>query len=55
MGVAKVLFFLEGRVTYIIGSKGIIRHIFQDLLNGPDHIKEAIRAIKGIQNESINS
>ena len=48
-GVPKSLGFIEGRVTYIINSKGIIIHIFEDLLNGPAHIKEAIRALKKIQ------
>ena len=48
-GVPKFLGMIEGRVTYIINSKGIIIHIFEDLLNGPAHIKEAIRALKNIQ------
>ena len=48
-GVPKALGFIEGRVTYIINSQGIIIHIFEDLLNGPAHIKEAIRALKKIQ------
>ncbi len=49
-GVPKTLGLIEGRVTYIINQKGIIIHIFQDLLNGPAHIKEAIRALKKLQN-----
>ena len=48
-GVPKKLGFIEGRVTYIINSKGIINHIFEDLLNGPAHIKEAIKALKKLQ------
>ena len=48
-GVPKKLGFIEGRVTYIIDSNGIIIHIFEDLLNGPAHIKEAIRALKELQ------
>ena len=48
-GVPKTLGFIEGRVTYIINSEGIIIHIFEDLLNGPAHIKEAIRALKKLQ------
>ena len=50
-GVPKKLGFIEGRVTYIIDSNGIIIHIFEDLLNGPAHIKEAIRALKILQKE----
>ena len=48
-GVPKKLGFIEGRVTYIINSEGIIKHIFEDLLNGPAHIKEAIKALKELQ------
>ena len=48
-GVPKTLGFIEGRVTYIINSEGIIKHIFEDLLNGPAHIKEAIKALKRLQ------
>ncbi len=48
-GVPKKLGFIEGRVTYIIDSNGIIIHIFEDLLNGPAHIKEAVRALKELQ------
>ena len=48
-GVPKKLGFIEGRVTYIINSEGIIQHIFEDLLNGPAHIKEAIKALKKLQ------
>ncbi|WP_413678274.1 peroxiredoxin [Prochlorococcus sp. MIT 0916] len=48
-GVPKALGFVEGRVTYIINSQGIIIHIFEDLLNGPAHIKEAIKALKNLQ------
>ena len=48
-GVPKKLGFIEGRVTYIISSEGIIKHIFEDLLNGPAHIKEAIKVLKKLQ------
>ncbi len=47
-GVPKKLGFIEGRVTYIINSQGIIIHILEDLLNGPAHIKEAIRALNSL-------
>ena len=48
-GIQKTLGIIEGRVTFIIDSKGIIIHIFEDLLNGPAHIKEAIKALKKLQ------
>ena len=49
--VPKVLGFMDGRVTYVIDRNGLVRHIFRDLLNGPEHIKEAIRVLKEIQNQ----
>ena len=49
-GVRKVLGLLDGRVTYIIDSKGVIRHIFNDLLNGPAHVNEALRVLGEIRN-----
>lgn len=48
-GVPKVLGLLDGRVTYIIDSKGVIRHIFNDLLNGPAHVTEALRILDEIR------
>ena len=42
---------MDGRVTYVIDRNGIVKHIFRDLLNGPEHIKEAIRVLKEIQNQ----
>ena len=48
-GVPKVLGLLDGRVTYIIDSKGVIRHIFNDLLNGPAHVNEALRVLGEIR------
>ena len=51
--VPKVLGFMDGRVTYVIDKNGIVKHIFRDLLNGPEHIKEAIRVLKEIQNQWI--
>ena len=50
-GVPKVMGIIDGRVTYVIDRKGFVRHIYRDLLNGPYHIKEAIRVLKEIQNQ----
>ncbi len=49
-GVKKFLGMIDGRVTYIIDSNGIIRYIYEDLLDGSAHIKESIKALKEIQN-----
>ena len=48
-GVPKALGILPGRVTYVIDSKGIIRHIFNNLLNSPAHINEALRVLEEIK------
>ena len=48
-GVSKFLGLIDGRVTYIIDSKGSIRHIYEDLLDGSAHIKESVKALKQIQ------
>jgi peroxiredoxin Q/BCP len=43
-----VLGLLPGRVTYVIDGKGIIRHVFNNLLDGPAHRREAIEALKAL-------
>ena len=48
-GATTFLGMLDGRVTYVIDSQGIIRHVFEDLLNGPAHIKDALKVLKEIQ------
>ena len=48
-GVPKVLGLLDGRVTYVIDAKGIIRYIFKDLLNGPQHVTEALTVLEGLE------
>ncbi|WP_320667028.1 peroxiredoxin [Prochlorococcus sp. MIT 1307] len=50
-GVPKILGLLDGRVTYIIDSKGIIRHVFKDLLDGPQHVIEALIVLEKMKLE----
>lgn len=47
-GVPSVLGLLPGRVTYVIDGQGVIRHIFNNLLDGPAHRREAIEALQGL-------
>ena len=54
-GVPKAFGLLDGRVTYIIDTKGIIRHIFNDLLNAPQHVTEALSVLDEIKRSSISS
>ncbi len=48
-GVPKFLGILDGRVTFIIDSEGIIRHVFNDNLNTSAHITEALRVLDEIR------
>ncbi|MFZ9974579.1 MAG: peroxiredoxin [Vulcanococcus sp.] len=48
-GVPSVLGLLPGRVTYVIDGEGVIRHVFNNLLDGPAHRREALDALKTLQ------
>lgn len=45
-GVPNVLGLLPGRVTYVIDGQGVIRHVFNNLLDGPAHRREALQALR---------
>ena len=45
-GVPAVLGLLPGRVTYVIDGQGVIRHIFNNLLDGAAHRNEARAALQ---------
>ncbi len=53
LGVPKIFGLLAGRVTYIIDSKGIIRHIFNDLLNAPQHVTQALSILEEIKGKRL--
>ena len=48
-GVPSVLGLLPGRVTYVIDGGGVIRHIFNNLLDGPAHLREAKAALQTLR------
>jgi peroxiredoxin Q/BCP len=48
-GVPAVLGLLPGRVTYVIDADGMIRHVFNNLLDGPAHRREALEALRRLQ------
>jgi peroxiredoxin Q/BCP len=43
-----LLGFLPGRVTYVIDGTGVIRHVFNNLLDGAAHRREALEAVRRI-------
>ena len=48
-GVPKVLGLLDGRVTYLVDSTGVIRHVFNDLINSTNHVTTALQILEEIQ------
>jgi len=51
-GVPSVLGLLPGRVTYVIDGSGVIRHVFNNLLDGPAHRREALAVLRQLQDEA---
>jgi len=47
-GVPAVLGLLPGRVTYLIDGEGVIRHTFNNLLDGSAHRREALEALRAL-------
>jgi len=46
-GVPRSLFgLLPGRVTYVIGENGIVKHIFSSAINMKKHVTESIAALQ---------
>ena len=45
-GVPSTLFVIPGRVTYIIDKEGIVRHIFDSMLDFKAHVTESLNTIK---------
>lgn len=39
---------MPGRVTYVIDKKGVIRYIYNSMMDGPRHVAEAIRVVKDL-------
>ena len=44
-GVERTLGILPGRVTYVIGRGGVVRHVYSSQLRATQHSREALRAI----------
>ena len=46
LGVPRAMGLLPGRVTYVVDGDGIIRHIIENLLDGPAHVRESLRVVR---------
>lgn len=51
-GVPSVLGLIQGRVTYVVDGQGVIRHVYNNLLDGPAHRREALEAVRRLQAEA---
>lgn len=45
-GVGKALGLFDGRVTYVIDRRGIVRHVFSSRINPTRHVAEALQIVK---------
>ncbi len=45
-GVPSTLFVLPGRVTYVVDKEGIVRHVFDSMLDFKAHVSESLNTIK---------
>ncbi len=44
-GVERTLGIVPGRVTYVIGRGGVVRHVYSSQLRATQHTREALQAI----------
>ena len=44
-GVERTLGILPGRVTYVIGRGGVVRHVYSSQLRATQHTREALQAV----------
>jgi thioredoxin-dependent peroxiredoxin len=47
-GVGKALGLLDGRITYVIDTKGLVRHVFSSRLHPTRHVAEALRIVRDL-------
>jgi len=48
-GVPKSLIFLPGRVTYVVGKKGIVQYIFNSQFGAEKHIENSLKKLNGLE------
>jgi peroxiredoxin Q/BCP len=46
LGVPGVLGLIPGRVTYVVDGSGVVRFVFNNLLDGAAHAREALAALR---------
>lgn len=48
-GVQAALGLIRGRVTYVIDSTGVIRHVFEDRLHATAHVSDALHVLRTLK------
>ncbi|KAI9132131.1 peroxiredoxin [Acaryochloris sp. CCMEE 5410] len=51
-GVPSTLGLLPGRVTYVIDTDGVVRHIFNSQLNFQGHIDESLKIVQSLTKDA---
>lgn len=46
---AKTLWILPGRITYVIDKQGIVRHVFDSMLDFKAHVEQSLKILQGLQ------
>jgi thioredoxin-dependent peroxiredoxin len=47
-GVPATLGLLPGRVTFVIGRDGVVRHVFNSQFQATQHVSEALQALRDL-------
>jgi peroxiredoxin Q/BCP len=50
-GVPHAALIMPGRVTYVIDKKGVVRYVFNSMMDGPRHMTEAMKVVKDLSKE----
>jgi peroxiredoxin Q/BCP len=47
--VPATLWIMPGRVTYVIDKQGVVKHIFDSMLDFKAHVAESLKTLEGIK------
>ena len=51
-GVPKTMWILPGRVTYVLDSEGVVRHMFNSQIDIEGHVKSALEVVRNLVGRS---
>lgn len=47
-GVKTLLWIIPSRITYVIDKQGVVRHVFDSMLNFKAHVEESLKILQGL-------